>query len=178
VALGELSGDQARFRDIVVSGTGLDSATVTAWIGAESGWNITKANHNYLNIGPGMGWSTVDEAGAATVHLLNTSNYYKGIRDAIPAGAASQIAAIKSSPWDAGHYANGALDKIFGSLGGVAVQTVGVADAASTMSEMIGRVVSGFGWVANPAHILRIFKGALGVAAVGFGGFLIAKDVR
>ncbi len=99
MALGDLSTDQQRYRDRLVAGTGLDSRVVTAWIGTESGWGTTKASHNYLNIGPGRTYSSVDQAANAAVSLITSSSRYAGIRSAIPAGPVAQVKAIGASPW-------------------------------------------------------------------------------
>lgn len=103
MATGDLSPAQADFRDRLVAETGLDKHVVTAWIGAESGWGVTKAGHNYLNVGPGRRYADEDEAAAATARLINTSPHYERVR-AHPGAPAAQIAAIIASPWDAGHY--------------------------------------------------------------------------
>ena len=104
MAAGDLSADQRSYRDRIAAGTGLDRTLVTAWIGAESGWNTTKPDHNYLNIGPGRSYPSVAAAADAVVQLLRTSHHYAGIRAAIPRGGLAQAQAIAASPWDAGRY--------------------------------------------------------------------------
>lgn len=104
MALGDLSPDQARYAAKVASLTGLDPSVVVAWIGSESGWATTKSSHNYLNIGPGRQYQSVDQAAAAAAGLLNSSSYYGGIRNAIAISPAAQVDAIEASPWDVGHY--------------------------------------------------------------------------
>jgi hypothetical protein len=99
MALGDLSPDQARFVDTVAARTGLDDQVVTAWVGSESGWGTTKADHNYLNVGPGRQYGSVDVAAAAAARLVSESPDYAGIRSAIPGGGAAQVAAIGSSAW-------------------------------------------------------------------------------
>lgn len=99
MSVGDLSPDQARFVATVAGRTGLDESVVRAWVGAESGWNVTKAGHNYLNIGPGRQYTSVDQAAAATAGLILGSQHYTGILAAIPAGAAAQVKAIGESAW-------------------------------------------------------------------------------
>jgi hypothetical protein len=99
MAAGDLSPDQSRYVDRVAAGTGLDRRVVVAWVGAESGWGINKAGHNYLNVGPGETYPSVDQAAARVVGLINGSSNYYGIRAAIPAGPAAQVQAIAASPW-------------------------------------------------------------------------------
>lgn len=124
MAAGDLSADQARYVDLVAQATGLSRAVVVAWVGAESGWGVNKAGHNYLNIGPGRTYSSTGHAAAAAAALINASDYYVGIRAAIPAGGAAQVQAIGASPWGT----NGAvLGDVYQQLaGGGAVQTVGL----------------------------------------------------
>lgn len=116
MAVGDLSTDQQRFAQQVAAATGLDLGLVVAWIGAESGWGITKGTHNYLNIGPGRAYGDVDTAAAATAQLINTSSNYAGIRAAIPAGPIAQAEAIQQSPWDAAHYYGTRLVDTYRSL--------------------------------------------------------------
>lgn len=104
MAAGDLSSAQARYVADVARGTGLRHDVVAAWVGQESGWNVTKPGHNYLNIGPGRRYGSVGEAAAAAVNLIASSGHYAGIRASVGRGPCEQIAAITSSPWDAGNY--------------------------------------------------------------------------
>lgn len=118
MAIGQLSADQAAYAQQVASATGLDADVVRAWIGSESGWGVTKPAHNYLNIGPGRQYSTVDQAATAAAQLLGSSSYYTGIRNAVPAGPVAQVDAIQQSPWDAGHYGGHRLMDVYNALVG------------------------------------------------------------
>jgi hypothetical protein len=118
MAVGSLSPDQARFAAGVAKTTGLDPTVVAAWIGAESGWGVTKPGSNYLNIGPGRTYASTDQAAAATAELIGSSQNYTGIRSAVPAGPAAQVKAIEASPWDAGHYGGGGLETVWSQLYG------------------------------------------------------------
>jgi len=124
MATGDLSSDQARYVDLVVKATGLARDVVVAWVGSESGWGVNKAGHNYLNIGPGRTYASTEQAAAAAAALVNASDYYVGIRAAIPAGGGAQVAAIADSPWGTD---GGLLSKVYGQLagsGGAPVQLV------------------------------------------------------
>ncbi|MGH9042668.1 MAG: hypothetical protein ACRDZ3_20830 [Acidimicrobiia bacterium] len=99
MAAGDLSPDQARYVAAVAAATGLNPVVVTAWVGSESGWAVTKAGHNYLNVGPGRTYHNTDEAATSAAALVNASAHYTGIRAAIPIGPAAQIKAIGESPW-------------------------------------------------------------------------------
>jgi hypothetical protein len=121
MALGDFTSDQTRYAAAVAAGTGLDVGVVKSWIGSESGWGVTKASHNYLNVGPGQQFTSVDQAAAKVVELINTSSRYGGIKAAIPAGPVAQAKAIQASPWDAGHYAGDRLLKVYGQLTGAPV---------------------------------------------------------
>lgn len=118
MALGQLSADQATYASTVVAATGLDADVVRAWIGAESGWGVTKPAHNYLNIGPGRQYASTAQAATAAAQLITSSSYYAGIRNAIPAGPVAQVSAIQQSPWDAGHYSGHVLADIYHALVG------------------------------------------------------------
>lgn len=121
MALGDLSPNQQRYRDRIVAGTGLDSRVVTAWIGTESGWGTAKASHNYLNIGPGRTYSSVDQAANAAVSLITSSTHYAGIRSAIPAGPVAQVKAIGASPWGT---SASLLARVYEQLAGTPMTTV------------------------------------------------------
>lgn len=121
MSAGTLSADQQRFRDAVAAATGLDRTVVTAWIGAESGWGVTKEDHNYLNIGPGRVYRSTEQAAAATASLIGTSDRYAGIRSAVPAGPLAQVKAIGSSAW--GTIAS-SLAAIYGQLAQTPVDTL------------------------------------------------------
>lgn len=128
-----LSGDEASFVAAVVAGTGLQNAVVTAWVACESGWGTSKPGSNYLNIGPGRSYPSVSAAAAATVQQITTSPNYTGIvAAAATANGGAQIAAIKASPWDAGHYSNGCLDSAYASLGGSSATAVSDTSANTT----------------------------------------------
>lgn len=104
MAVGDLSAAQAEYAGRLAAATGLDRRVAIAWIGAESGWGITRPGHNYLNVGPGRTYPSVAEAAAAAARLVNTSGLYAGIRQAIGRGPRAQLDAIVRSPWDAGRY--------------------------------------------------------------------------
>lgn len=153
MAFGDLSSDQRRYRDRLAGATGLAPLVVSAWIGTESGWGITKAGHNYLNIGPGRQYASVDQAAAAAAVLLGQPRY-AGIRAAIPAGPAAQIKAIGESPW--GTIASRLAD-VYRRLAGSGPPTL--ADIADRQVERI----SGPGPTLNPVK-------AVGEAASGLVG--------
>lgn len=130
MAVGDLSSAQRTYRDVVVRGTGLHRDVVTAWIGAESGWDMTKPGHNYLNIGPGRTYPSPKHAANAVVKLISSSGHYGGIRDAIRSGdPARQVKAITVSPWDAGRYGGDGsrLINVYNQIAGGSAQTTTVA---------------------------------------------------
>jgi hypothetical protein len=133
MAVGDLSPDQARYAAQVAQRTGLDLDVVVAWIGAESGWGVNKASHNYLNIGPGRQYQSVDQAAGAAAELVNSSGYYAGIRSAIPVSPAAQVSAIQASPWDLHHYDGHRLMDVFRSVaGGDGVRVTGANGVVAT----------------------------------------------
>lgn len=124
MTLGQLSPDQVRFRDQMVARTGLAGDVVTAWIGAESGWNTTKPGHNYLNVGPGRRYTSPEQAAASSAGIIVSDPRYAGVAKAAQQGPYTQVAAIVASPWDAGHYtpkdgpAGSKLTKVYDQLTG------------------------------------------------------------
>lgn len=128
MAVGDLSPDQARYVDIVASATGLARTVVVAWVGAESGWGINKAGHNYLNVGPGETFPSVEQAAARAAGLVNASNRYTGIRTAIPAGPGAQAQAIGASPWGTNPTL---LSSVYGQLAGTTT-----ADGTPTIQDV------------------------------------------
>jgi hypothetical protein len=140
-------------------------------VGAESGWGVTKAGHNYLNIGPGRTYQTTDQAAAAVVRLITASPYYSGVRAAIPAGPVAQVEAIQESPWDAGHYGGHRLMDIYRQLTGAdtgpEVQPAGLSipNPFDWAASAAGRIVSG--------GVELFVKGLLTIVFVGTGFALI-----
>lgn len=136
MAVGDLSSAQRRYRDIIARGTGLHRDVVTAWIGAESGWNVTKPGHNYLNVGPGRTYPTVDHAAGDVVRIVSSLGYYRGIRDAIRSGNPDrQVKAITTSPWDAGRYGGDGsrLINVYNQIAGADVATSSSAAGAEVV---------------------------------------------
>lgn len=125
-----LSNDAEVYRNAVVAATGLDSRLVTAWIACESGWGITKAGHNYLNIGPGRSYPDVATAARDVVSTLHNGLYGPVLA---AQGPQAQAEALKASPWDAGHYANGCLDSVLADLLGGGAEPAAMLTAARTL---------------------------------------------
>ena len=96
-----------------------------AWHRAEGG-----PASNPLNIGPGQHFANPVAATAAFMTTQDKAGYYRKILAAKT--PAAQIAAIKASPWDAGHYANGVLDRTFAETRGQTAPAVaGVTGGAA-----------------------------------------------
>lgn len=129
MSAGTLSADQDRYVNRLVAGTGLDRTVAVAWVGAESGWDATKAAHNYLNIGPGRTYASADQGAIAAAALVNSSAHYAGIRAAISHRAvpAAQIQAIGASPWGtSGTSLANVYGQLTGSTGVPLVTNVGI----------------------------------------------------
>ncbi|HZU18299.1 MAG TPA: hypothetical protein VFD01_17065 [Candidatus Dormibacteraeota bacterium] len=133
MSAGTLSPAQQSYVDVLAGATGLDPDVVTAWVGSESGWGITKPSNNYLNIGPGYNYPDPAQGAEAAARLLNTSGYYSSIRAAVPQGAAAQVAAITASPWDAGHYGAGP-----GNPGNLAATYASVTGKGGILNDVLG----------------------------------------
>jgi hypothetical protein len=176
VTLGQLSPDQERFAANVIAGTGLDPTVVRSWIGAESGWGVTKPSHNYLNVGPGHAFASVDDAATTVSHLITSSPHYAGIRAAIPIGGGAQVEAITQSPWDAGHYGGDGrnLRRVFTQLVGSAGGATGGAIAATgTTASVIGDalrntpIIGGLTPGRAPSAAGSVLRGVFGIDQVG-----------
>lgn len=145
MALGDLSSDQGRFVDQFAAATGLSRQVVVAWVGSESGWGTTKANHNYLNVGPGESYSSVEQAAARAASLVRTSSNYAGIRAAVPVGGAAQVKAIGESPWGT---SAATLTQVYAGLvgaptAGPTIVPVSLTDVAGDALKAIGGFVGG-----------------------------------
>lgn len=99
----ELSATKRDYAGRVSRGTGLDPTVVQAWVAQESGWDGSKAGHNYLNIGPGRTYASVAAAAQAAVQLLHQDRYAPILA---ARGARAQLDAIVRSPWDEDRYHN------------------------------------------------------------------------
>lgn len=167
MAAGDLSPDQARFVDAFTAATGLSRQVVVAWVGSESGWGTTKAGHNYLNVGPGETYTSAEQAAARSAALVRTSNYYAGIRAAIPVGGTAQVEAIGSSPWGT---SPATLTKVYAQLNGATTVPDGAGGASakpvsltSVAGDIIGTVGGAIGAITNPgAAAAGAVSGALG----------------
>jgi len=114
----------------IAGGTGLDPVAVEVWIRCEGG-----PGDNPLNIGPGQ-----HPGIGGTIAEINNGTNWGGIRAARGQPAAAQLAAIKASPWDEGHYANGCLERTLGSaLGGAPAAP---APASSSSGGVTGDIAS------------------------------------
>lgn len=174
---GDLSPDQARYVDLVTKATGLDNTVVMAWVGQESGWGANKAGHNYLNVGPGRTYPSTEQAAANAAGLVNASDYYAGIRAAIPAGPAAQIKAIGESPW--GTIASRLTDtytSVLGKTTAAPVDTVtGIVypavDAGGTIGLIGNAVRSGELSVENVSLLSDLAKKGVDIAGL-LAGFM------
>jgi hypothetical protein len=106
-----LTPGQAAFINGVAQGTGLDKGVVTAWVYQEENGSAAAAreaagNQNWLNIGPGRVYGSVQDAVQATIATLH-NGLYSGVLASASQSPSAQIAAIGASPWDAGHYGGG-----------------------------------------------------------------------
>lgn len=157
----DLSGDAQTYANAVSAATGLDSRVVTAWIACESGWGITKPGHNYLNIGPGRTYPDVGSAARDVAATLNNGLY----GDVLAAsGGPAQLAALKASPWDAGHYSGGCFDQVYASLAGT-----GAAVAATSTAQLAGW---GLPSIPGVDSVLGFFADAFDLDAI-FGQVLV-----
>jgi hypothetical protein len=170
MSAGTLSVDQERFARTVAELTGLDPVLVRSWVGAESGWGVTKGSHNYLNVTNGgtsrgfAAYPSVDIAASRVAQLLNTSSYYAGIRSAIPAGGLAQAKAIAASPWDAGHYGGDGsrLTAVYAELAGKPQGELADWNDRIPGSGLVGDALDA---IPNPLDLLTNPLGAVGDAA-------------
>lgn len=87
-----------QFASIVAKGTGLQLATVYAWMRAEGG-----PVGNPLNIGPGDNYGSAPAAAAATVKALHEPAYQAVLTTAAgTTDPTTELTAIADSPWDTG----------------------------------------------------------------------------
>lgn len=180
MAAGELSAEQARFVAAVASQTGLQPVLLTAWVACETGWEVTKANHNYLNVGPGRHYTSVDAAATDASQLIRNSPRYAGIRGAIAVGPAAVADAIEKSAWGS----NGpCIKSVLGQLGGSGAAAVpvagipGIDDPGDTgkfkgPAEGIGEAIEGliepiFDEALKVGLGLVLAAGGLGIIALG-----------
>ena len=178
MAVGTLSPDEARFVQQVSTSTGLDPNVVTAWVGSESGWGVYKPTHNYLNVGPGEQFSSVDAAAGRVAGLINTSPTYSGIRSAIPSGAGAQISAIGSSAWGT---VTSTLDAVFSELTGIktvknySIPIPGVPDiSVPSAGDVAGALAAPFSAAVSQAGEIAVGL-IFAAAAVGLIGLGVAK---
>lgn len=120
-----IPADLENYASQAASLTGLDKNVILAqWI-SENGW-ATPAGYNFGNImsnGKPAIYSSPSAGVAAYANLINTGSYYSGVRASVGQDAQTQIQAIASSPWDAGHYGgNGSiLANVYNSIMGASI---------------------------------------------------------
>lgn len=204
--------------------TGLDPDVIRAWARAEGAYapggtggynflNMKASSHRGLSGVPLAGLSSKgfaqfhspQDAATEAAYWINTMPNYRSIRAAVHHDPVTQIAAISSSPWDAGHYGGngskllGSYNAVKGSgggswLGGVASTVGGVLDPRNLIPSWdspAGQAVQGvqsaadaaksaaeaIGWVMNPQHLLRIGYIIFGGVLVLAGAVLVARAV-
>lgn len=120
------SDPRSQFVSLLAQRTKLDPRVVAGWAAAEGGDAPGgTGGYDYLNVraNHGKSYSGVPLAGVSpagfqrfrnpedaateTAYWLNRMPNYSGVRASVGKGAQAQLDAIKSSPWDAGHYGNG-----------------------------------------------------------------------
>lgn len=100
--VGPLGPEQKKFVNRVAKRTHLSPRAIGAQAVAEEGNAANteaEGTHNYLNIGPGRSYPTLRSGIKETSKLLNTSDYYAGIRASRGKGPVAQVKAIGDSPW-------------------------------------------------------------------------------
>src|SRR5882672_7181547 len=99
--VGPLGPEQKKFVNRVAKRTHLSPRAIGAQAVAEEGNAASteaEGTHNYLNIGPGRSYPTLQSGVRETSKLLNTSDYYAGIRASRGKGPIAQVKAIGDSP--------------------------------------------------------------------------------
>lgn len=99
---GDLGPEQRKFVRGVAKATHLKSRTIAAQARAEEGnaaQTEAEETHNFLNMGPGIRYSSLKEGVRETAHNYNTAPYYEGVRATRGAPAKVQVDAIGASPW-------------------------------------------------------------------------------
>lgn len=150
---GPLTPSQKTFGKELSRRTGLAPKTVGGWLLAEESGSAAaskeaKGDANWLNIGPGANLGSDPKAAAReTANLINSSGYYAGIRGAVGKGVQAQVSAIKASPWDAGHYANGIpTDLVSGSGKGLPKRVMTRFRAGATAAAELNRAHLPYVW--------------------------------
>lgn len=178
---GPLTPSQKTFGKELVKLTGLSPKTVGGWLLAEESGSAAASKEssgdaNWLNIGPGYNLgNNPQKAAAYTANLINTSQYYGGIRAAAGKGVGAEVAAIRQSPWDAGHYANGIpVNLIKGAATGkvpkkVVTRYQAAVQAASELNKQHLPYVWGGGHNAGPVNV------GSGVDCSGAVSFVLQK---
>jgi len=110
----QLTSDEATFLDMVHNGTGIDERVIVAWMAEEGAFsNNPTPGFNYLNIMPVQGdkhveiekgkfagFSNVQDAALATIHVIKQKNMNTILHTASTRPTArQQINAIGNSPW-------------------------------------------------------------------------------
>lgn len=118
--IGDLGPEQKKFIMGVAKKTHLSPLTIAAQARAEEGnasQTEAEGTHNFLNMGPGIRYSSLQEGIDATAANYNdTSNpNYAGVRATRGMGPEAQVKAIVASPW-------GTTDLIEKTLGDVSLK--------------------------------------------------------
>jgi hypothetical protein len=160
MALGDLSADQQRYRDLVAAGVPLDPRVVTAWIGTESGWGVTKPSHNYLNVGPGRSYPSTDAAARDAIAVAHQPNMKIG-----GATPQAQLQSIVISPWGTGSTILDVYSDLYQDSGGSPLDQAGTA-LEGAAGGAAGALGDAFGWVPDLVNALgkALFSVVLGFA--------------
>lgn len=99
---GDLGPEQRRFIRGVSKRTRLNPRTIAAQARAEEGageQTEAEQSHNFLNMGPGIKYSSLKEGIRETAKNYNTNPLYAGVRATRGKGPKAQAQAIVASPW-------------------------------------------------------------------------------
>lgn len=206
-----LNPDQLRFAAELIRLTHLAPETVVRWMLAEEPASRSPRDqgHNWLNVhaapsggsysgvplaGTSGGFArfrSADAAARETAYWINRMSNFAGIRKTAGKGSGSatvarQLAAIKRSPWDAGHYKNGfggGSDSVFQAAGKAAGDVAGAAKDAATAPLKPLEAIAGLATsiTSEPGYLgmwVGLMALGLGLAFVGANRLLGGKPAQ
>lgn len=173
--VGDLGPEQRQFIRGVAKKTGLKLRTVAAQARAEEGNGAqteAEQTHNFLNMGPGIRYSSLPQAIQETAKNYNTNSLYAGVRATRGQSAATQADAIAASPWGTGSLIEQTLPEVAVTPGDPAAQQRyrAAVKKAKSLGMKVGRPTPGTSRGAgNTVYIRADAKGALQFARANLG---------
>ncbi|HEU5115590.1 MAG TPA: NlpC/P60 family protein [Isosphaeraceae bacterium] len=158
----------------VAKQTHLNPRTIAAQARAEEGSGAqteAEQTHNFLNMGPGISYPSLQAGIHETAKNYNTNPLYAGVRATRGQGPKAQAQAIASSPWGTGPLIEQTLSQVGLTPGNPKAQAryQALAKEAKSLGMKVGKPTPGTSSSGHTVYVRADAKGALQFARANIG---------